>query len=100
MSILKIQPQSDIFVMWISIHTINMAEGTKHFPLQHTFPSQLNMELFLTCKKCLLMSHAVDSHMWHTKPVYGETGHFASLPFRPLHTELLNTMPIHHISYG
>ena len=29
-----------------------------------------------------------------------ETGHFTSLPFHPLHTELLNTVPTHHISYG
>ena len=29
-----------------------------------------------------------------------ETGHFASLPFRPLHTELLNTVPVHYINYG
>ena len=32
--------------------------------------------------------------------VKGETGHFASLQFRPLHTELINTVPTHHISYG
>ena len=24
------------------------------------------------------------------------TGHFASLPFHPLHTELLNTVPTHY----
>ena len=29
-----------------------------------------------------------------------EIGHFASLLFRPLHTELLNTVPTHHISWG
>ena len=29
-----------------------------------------------------------------------ETGYFASLPFRPLHTELLNIVPTHHINYG
>ena len=31
-----------------------------------------------------------------------ETGHYASLPFRPLHTELLNTVhsPTHHLWLG